>query len=327
MSDFEFFDLFPNIYQLHLPIPKNPLKYLNSYFIKGKNFNLIIDCGLNHNEVEKILFAAIEELNFSPSNTKLLLTHCHSDHSGLSVKLNEYGIIVLVEPTELKVINDPFIWEKESEALKSLGVPEDILEQAKETQVAYKFRPKGEIKFYYPLKDGERLDLGNFVFQAIHTPGHTRGHICLYDEDHKILFSGDHILKDITPNISQFYEHELALDSYLKSLDKIKDLDVKLVLPGHRTHFFDLKTRIKELKDHHQKRLKEVLDIVKNNPGLTPFEVASYMSWDINYSSWEDFPPTQKWFATEEAYAHLKYLVINGTIKEEKDKIKRFYYS
>ncbi len=323
--NFKFLNLFPDIYQIQIPIPKNPLKYLNSYFIKGKNFNLIIDCGLNHKEAEKILFAAIRKFNFNPSNTKLFLTHCHSDHSGLSVKLNEYGIVVLIESRELDIINDPFIWEKEFESLKILGFPEGILQKAKENQVAYKFRPRGKIKFYSFLKDKEKLDLGNFVFQVIHTPGHTRGHLCLYDKKHKILFSGDHVLKDITPNVSQFYEDEVVLNSYLESLNKIENLEVRLVLPGHRGYFLNLKERIEELKDHHQKRLKEVLSIVKNNPGLTPFEVASYMDWEINYSSWEEFPPTQKWFATGEAHAHLKYLANNGLIKEQKDKVVRYF--
>jgi len=92
-------------------------------------------------------------------------------------------------------------------------------------------------------------------------------------------------------------------------------LEVDLVLPGHRRLFKNYKGRIDELREHHQKRLDEILLILSKRPE-TPFQVASGMTWDIKYDSWKEFPVSQKWFATGEAIAHLRYL-------EEKKMISR----
>ncbi|HXX33225.1 MAG TPA: MBL fold metallo-hydrolase, partial [Thermodesulfobacteriota bacterium] len=50
---------------------------------------------------------------------------------------------------------------------------------------------------------------------------------------------------------------------------------------------------------------------------MSAFRVASKMTWDIVSDSWDVFPVSQKWFATGEAIAHLKYLKERGTIRSE----------
>ena len=100
------------------------------------------------------------------------------------------------------------------------------------------------------------------------------------------------------------------------------DLDVKLVLPGHRRTMSNHRKRIAELCQHHKRRLDEVLTALKHGE-KTAWEVAPYLSWDIDLRSWEVFPPVQKWFALGETVAHLKYLEANGSVmsREYKDKI------
>ncbi|MBW2607910.1 MAG: MBL fold metallo-hydrolase, partial [Deltaproteobacteria bacterium] len=141
------------------------------------------------------------------------------------------------------------------------------------------------------------------------------GHVCLYETDKKILVSGDHILQEITPNIQCWSDDQNPLRSYLKSLDKVFDLDVDLVLPGHRRLFSDHRHRIRELQTHHKKRLAEVQDILGSSP-TSAYETASQMTWDIRADSWNEFPLMQQWFATGEAISHSRYL-------EEKRMIKR----
>jgi hypothetical protein len=99
----------------------------------------------------------------------------------------------------------------------------------------------------------------------------------------------------------------------LTSLDKVYDLDVELVLPGHRSIFRNQKERIRELKQHHQARLTEVISILERGK-QNAFQVASQMTWDIGYRSWSLFPPAQKLFAFGEAMAHLKYLEEAGEV-------------
>jgi hypothetical protein len=80
-----------------------------------------------------------------------------------------------------------------------------------------------------------------------------------------------------------------------------------MVLPGHRRLIEDHRARISELKEHHQRRLKEVLEILNKHP-MHAFQIASLMTWDIEAESWDHFPVAQKWFATGEAISHLRYL-------------------
>ncbi|GAF68517.1 unnamed protein product, partial [marine sediment metagenome] len=160
------------------------------------------------------------------------------------------------------------------------------------------------------------INIGDYLFKCIETPGHTNGHMCLYEPSKKIFISGDHILNDITPNISLWSDEWDPLNEYLMSLDKVYDLDVKLVLPGHRSIFKDFKGRIQELKYHHQARVGEVLSALEKG-GKNAFQVAPQLSWDVTYEAWELFPTLQKWFAFGETVAHLKYLEEKGKIRRE----------
>ncbi|GAH19644.1 unnamed protein product, partial [marine sediment metagenome] len=174
---------------------------------------------------------------------------------------------------------------------------------------------RGHLDFHI-LKEGDTISIGDYLFKCIETPGHTRGHMCLYEPNKKILMSGDHILIDITPNISLWSDDEDPLKEYLSSLDKVYNLDIKLVLPGHRSAFENCKERIEELKHHHQTRANEVLSILEKGT-QNAYQVASHMTWDMSYEFWEQFPPSQKWFAFGEAVAHLKYLEEKGKVQKE----------
>jgi len=140
--------------------------------------------------------------------------------------------------------------------------------------------------------------------------------MCLYEPGKKIFVSGDHILNDITPNIQLWSDEWNPLKEYLASLDKVYELDINLVLPGHRGIFRDCRKRIQELKQHHQDRLDEIVAIL-GKAKMNAFRVASKMTWDIVSDSWDVFPVSQKWFATGEAIAHLKYLKEKGIIRSE----------
>ena len=80
------------------------------------------------------------------------------------------------------------------------------------------------VDFTY-VNDGDVLHYGGYHLQMVETPGHTPGHMCLYDADKKILFCGDHILGTITPNICIELSTENPLNDYLESLKKVEQLD------------------------------------------------------------------------------------------------------
>ena len=97
---------------------------------------------------------------------------------------------------------------------------------------------------FQPCKEGDTFSIGDYRFTCVETPGHSFGHMCLYDPGKKYLIAGDHILGDITPNIQCWFDDWDPLKTYFASLDKTYKLDVKLVLPGHRAIFSDCRRRI-----------------------------------------------------------------------------------
>jgi glyoxylase-like metal-dependent hydrolase (beta-lactamase superfamily II) len=106
------------------------------------------------------------------------------------------------------------------------------------------------------------------------------------------------------------------LKHYLASLDKVFKLEIDLVLPGHRRLIDDHRARINELKAHHRNRLNEVLDILTAG-SQHAYQIASQMTWDLAAKSWDHFPVAQKWFATGEAIAHLRYLEEEGKVSRK----------
>jgi glyoxylase-like metal-dependent hydrolase (beta-lactamase superfamily II) len=191
------------------------------------------------------------------------------------------------------------------------GFPENELRTAIENHPGNRFGSDW-IPALHILADGDWIDVGEYGFECVATPGHTLGHTCLYEPDQRLLIAGDHILGDITPNIQCWSDNANPLRLYLDSLDKVRHLAVDLVLPGHRSLFSNCTQRIQELEKHHKQRLDEVQKIL-NGSSLTAYAVASRMTWDIR-GSWEEFPVAQKWFATGEALSHLRYLEEAGSI-------------
>ena len=126
--------------------------------------------------------------------------------------------------------------------------------------------------------------------------------------------SGDHILGDITPNISLWDGYGDPLSDYLRSLEMIKDIDVAITLPGHRSVIRNHTKRIEELIEHHHIRATEVLDILEGKT-MTGFEIAAEMKWELTIREFDDFPVMQKWFALGEALAHIRFLENHNRIQ------------
>jgi glyoxylase-like metal-dependent hydrolase (beta-lactamase superfamily II) len=309
-------EILPNIYKTEIPLPGNPLKAVNSYVIRDSDRSLMIDTGLNRKECMDAMQAGLDKLGVKLRDTDFFITHLHADHYAL--------LSSLVTDTSRVYFNRP-----DAERYARGGIQEEMLSQARlhgfperELQSAFRNHPGNRYggSLDMPLtmvNEGDTIEIGAYTFLCIETPGHTRGHMCLYEPDKKILFSGDHILGDITPNIQSWSDDWNPLRSYLLSLDKVYDLEVKVVLPGHRSVFNNYKERIRELQQHHGQRAEEVLTILEGG-ARNAFQVASQMSWDIVSESWDLFPVPQKWFATGEALAHLVFLESNHLVSRKK---------
>ena len=306
-------EILPGIFRIEVPIPRSPLKALNSYLVKGPDRNLLIDVGMNRHECRDAMFSALERLSVDLDRTDFFITHMHSDHSGLISDLASAGSSIYCSRPDADVINSDSHWVGRLALAELNGFPADQLRDALERHPGYRYRPRGPVDFTI-VGEGDIVSAGDYRFRCLETPGHTRGHLCLYDADRRLLVAGDHVLDDITPNISLWSADLNPLQDFLDSLDRTYALEVDLVLPGPRRLITDCRRRVREIQRHHGARAAEVLSILERG-AQSAFDVASRMTWDMTYDSWEQFPVPQKWFATGEAIAHLRYLEQKGLVQ------------
>ncbi|MDI6742525.1 MAG: MBL fold metallo-hydrolase [Smithella sp.] len=308
--------ILPDLYRIIIPLPNSPLKDLNSYVIKAADRNLIIDTGFNRDVCFRAMEEGLRDLDIDLNKTDFMLTHMHSDHTGLVSRLFTDSSKVYFSRIDSSVFNENIDWQAMLDYALQNGFQLEELVKAVESHPGFKYSPKKIPEFTF-LDDGSIIEIGDFQLKCILTPGHTEGHICLYEEEKQLFFSGDHVLYDITPHIESWSYETNSLKNYMESLDKVRNLPVKLVLPGHRNLFTGLAGRIDELKKHHENRAKEVLEVLGVNT-MGAYDIAGGMTWDIECENWEQFPTTQKWFAVGEALAHLLYLEDQGRIKRHK---------
>lgn len=312
----------PNLYKIEVPLPESPLKATNAYLVKGSDRSLIVDTGMNRKKCLAALLSALQELRVDLERADFFITHLHADHLGLVGRLAGKKSKVFFSEVESTIVAN--IVRKGMVRVNALrtfylanGFPEEELRKAEERHPGFRYGPGQKIDFS-PVREGGIIEAGDYSFRGVSTPGHSPGHMCLYDAEKKILLAGDHLLCDITPNIIRWPELEDSLGGYLESLQRTSLLDVELVLPGHRSLFTDHRGRIRRLQEHHQRRLAEALSALEDRPG-TAWDVAPHITWDIQFKSWESFPPVQKWFAVGEVIAHLNYLEAQGKLKRQRE--------
>lgn len=318
----------PEIFCVQVQLPQNPLRNLNSYVIRTPERTLVIDTGFCRPECRAALWAGLEELGIEPSRTALFLTHLHSDHTGLVWDFVEKGIPVYMGAAE----REYYAAYSAAGSIRSLfstfqaeGFPQEQLDLQSSNNQALLYAPRPGYPAI-PLEDGQTLSLGGVQIRAVHTPGHTPGHTALYLPEKQLLFSGDHILFDITPNISIWPGVPHSLTDYMESMRKIRRLPIQKTFPAHRASGADVYGRIDQILHHHEQRLEEIFRAVAEDPGCTAYETAGRIRWSARGLPWTEFPPHQRWFAMGETVAHLYYLVQSGRLtRTERDGSVHYY--
>ena len=248
----------------------------------------------------------MEELDMRAENTDAFFTHCHFDHVGNAANLQNMGCRLLIGRQEYDFFRTA-PWKNQIDNSVKEGIPKEMIESFN-----IRLGMPGDFTAQ-TLEEGDVLNYGGYSLRCILTPGHSPGHMCLYDPSKKLMLTGDHVLFDITPNITAWTELPDALGSYLDSLDAIRAYAPVGALPGHRAPG-ELAPRVDALKEHHRQRLEEAFQAVKHHPGAGAYELAGYMTWKIRARSWAEFPVAQKWFAVGECMSHLDHLMAQGRI-------------
>ena len=207
-----------NLYRQVVPLPNNPLREINAYLITGER-NLLIDTGFNRPECEEALRSAFDQLGIT--ETDLFITHLHSDHCGLIGKFAREGSVIYAGETDGELINfetGNLYWRMLDALFVKYGFPKADFGYNTDIHPGRKYCQDKRVDFTY-VREGDVLHYGGYDLQAVLTPGHTPGHMCLYDAGKKLLFCGDHILGTITPNITIELSAENPLRDYLESRD------------------------------------------------------------------------------------------------------------
>lgn len=314
---------FENIYKIEVPVPF-PIKTINVYLI-SKNPTTLIDTGLKTEESFEVLSRGLKELGSSiESINRILITHGHIDHYGLAKKISTLsGAQIYIHPKEYGRIRS-FIHQ--FGYLKTIlirnGVPTNLAEGIiKYFESGQKYCDSIEDAFF--LNDGDPIPFNSMEIRTIHCPGHSPGLICLYYPDKGLLFTSDHLLKEITPNptlnpvgTTPPFNYP-SLKEYLVSLEKIDKLKISLALPGHGAEIVQPKELIKQIFSHHKERMNSILHLLSKRE-MSPFEIAKDIFPDL--SLFEVF------LGVSEILGHLYILLEKGLVRV-KEKYGKDYYS
>jgi glyoxylase-like metal-dependent hydrolase (beta-lactamase superfamily II) len=315
-------EIIPGIHLVNIPLPGFALHHINVYLVRGDTGWMLVDCGWNTPEAFNALQNALKELHIGFENiSQVVITHIHPDHYGMSGRIKELsGCKVAMHQTEAKLIESRYIWMEKllgdiGDFLTQNGVPPEEVTPLKNASLPV-------LKFIVNtlpdivLKGGETIAVGKFNFQVLRTPGHSPGHICLYEPAHKALLAGDHILTTTTPNVSLHPQSRgNPLADFLQSLQTIDQLDVALVLPGHDNVFRNVHERVQELITHHNRRTEEVINLV-GKKAQTAYDIAPRISWVTSVAAWQDLPAIDRRFAVLETLAHLEFLYHQGRMEK-----------
>ena len=316
-------EIAPGLFRITLPMPQNPLGFINTYLIKDKSDLLLIDPGWNTTEAYGALTAGVEELGLTLSQVSMIIcTHLHPDHFGLAGKIKQLSpkAELLAHGWDAATIEARYLKVTELESrmaaiLQRYGVPESEVPTLSSASLpALPF-----VSVTFPdrlLYGGENISIGDYDLEVICTPGHSPGHICLFEPRHRILFAGDHILPSITPNIGyHVMSGDNPLGDYMGALDKLRSLPAAMVLPGHEEIFTVLKGRVDEIITHHQMRGGEIL-LAMSREARSANDLSRYVTWSIPEPDMDKWPPFQKRMAISETIAHLHFLRWQGKLEK-----------
>jgi len=310
-------EILNGVHQIKTPCPESASWYTNVYLIEGSDGHILVDSGWDSQESLWALQEGMKAANLKLRDIKkVVITHIHPDHYGLSTKIKQIcGAQVAIHRIDAGFIFPRYkdfadLIKRIEELLRQNGAPEDELPQLKEASLwmnKYVTPDLPEVK----LEDGDTISNDSFEFEVLWTPGHSAGHVCLYERDRKFILTGDHVLYDTVPHVGfNPQSGDNPLGDYISSLEKLERLKVNFILPGHGPVFNALGLRIEKILQHHEEKKRAIMRSLHD--GLkTAYDIAKQIPWMVNGGDTAllDLPIWDRRMAITETIAHLKLLM------------------
>ena len=322
-------EVVPGLFRLALPLGIHGVPTVSSYLLRGDDGDTLVDCGIaaahghpgddasrpdTAADGTEALAAALGAVGGSLDRLeRLVVTHAHIDHFGIAGEVvrrsgadlwmhrrTDVDLAKYADPDEAidrrtLMLADHGLFGREltetSEGLRdwlpvmpSIGRPSTLLD------------------------GGERLAVGGRTWEVVHTPGHSPGHVCLWNAEERLLCSGDHLLQVVSPPVT--FERGFETDpmgSYLASLDRVRALQPALVLPGHGTPFRDGSRRAETIAAGKRRRLAQVRELVDGRARTVP-ELTADVFGGARLTA------AQRHFAMAEVLAYLAYHEARGVL-------------
>ena len=316
----EIVEVAPGVLRTQLPANITGLGHVNMYVLEDERGVAVVDPGLPGKDSWKALTNRLAQIGVPLKRVhSVIVTHSHPDHYGGAAQLRaESGADIIThrlfrtfydptEPPDVDAEELALMMRSPFEAPPWGGPAMDVPWKRKMLMRAARTFPR-LMKVPTPsvrLRETDRMKFARRDWVAVHTPGHTHDHLCLFDPETGTLLSGDHVLPSITPHISGLTAHGDPLTLFFDSLDKIGNFSnqISIALPAHGTPFTNVGERVQQIKDHHAERLQKLRDT--SNSLSRP---ASVMEFSTHLFS----PRAQGAMADSEAYAHLEHLRLLG---------------
>ncbi|MGZ3596798.1 MAG: MBL fold metallo-hydrolase [Syntrophales bacterium] len=305
-----------SFYMITLPMPFR-LKHVHVFAHVYDGSVSLFDTGMNTPETFSTLEESLKSIGKGIRDVeRIFITHFHTDHCGIAGRIQEISgaAIAMSKMDALRIRRDQkkgLNFDQVKKFYNEQGLREEIIDDLLELLSSFR---KATIPFKVNtnLEDHGSHRVGDRDFEVISVPGHTSGQVCFFFRREGILLSGDHILPEITPNLSPdpYNPGFRPLRSFLDSLGQVEDLPAVKVYPAHGDPFPNLKARVEEIREHHRERKSLVLESVKGGPKTT-----YQASLDI---FGRDLPEFDQFLAVNETYAHLIELLEEGLIKQKR---------
>jgi glyoxylase-like metal-dependent hydrolase (beta-lactamase superfamily II) len=305
------------IYRIEVPLPYWATG-VNLYLLDDNDGPVLVDCGTNTEETFAALNKELESIGAALGDiSRILVTHSHHDHYGMVGRLRGLtGASVAMHSAESTRATQLYGGaEAEGTGIRELllghGLPDTHALEAEEGMLAWR-------NLVCPttvedhLTDGQRLFIDSREYEVLCTPGHSAGHLCLYQPEERLLIAGDHVSAESVPHVGvTLFTGRNPLRQYLDSLGRVADLEVDLMLPGHGGCFAGHRPRIEELIAHYAERTETVWETLGGGRA-TAYDVAQ-RAFGGDSSTFEGR------LIFTETIAHLELLASEGKIERKRE--------